>query len=72
MPIPIADIIKLLTNTEVLAKVLKVLFPDAADQVDAAIMELRKQREERRAKFKKAVANMDIPAVNVLIDELLP
>jgi hypothetical protein len=72
MPIPIADIIKLLTNTEVLAKVLKVLFPDAADQVDAAIMELRKQRKEKYAKIKKAAAEMDIPTVTSLIDELLP
>jgi hypothetical protein len=72
MPIPIADIIKLLTNTEVLAKVLKVLFPDAADQVDAAIMELRKQREEKRAKFKKALQDGDIPTLNSLIDDLLP
>jgi len=72
MPITIAEIAGLLTNPEIISKLLKLLFPDMSDQVDSAIMDLRKQREEKRAKFKKAVADMDDTAINLLIDELLP
>jgi len=58
-----------LLKPEVILAVLKVAFPTMSDQIDAEIMKLRKAKEEKRAKFKKAVEEMDIPTINSLTDE---
>lgn len=53
-----------LLNPEMILEILKVLKPDMATQINDEIMKIRKAREADRARFKKAVAEMDIPILN--------
>jgi flagellar basal body P-ring protein FlgI len=53
-----------LLNPEMILELLKIIKPDMATQIDAEIMKLRKEREADRAKFLKAINEMDIPTLN--------
>jgi (p)ppGpp synthase/HD superfamily hydrolase len=56
---------------ELIMQVLPILNPSQYDQIVAEINTQRKVREEKVAKFKKAIAEMDVAVLNSLIDELL-
>jgi (p)ppGpp synthase/HD superfamily hydrolase len=56
---------------ELIMQVLPILKPSQYDQIVAEINTQRKVREEKVAKFKKAIAEMDVAVLNSLIDELL-
>lgn len=63
----LAEILKALLgllNPEAILELLKIIKPDMATQIDAEIMKLRKEREADRAKFLKAINEMDIPTLN--------
>lgn len=56
-------------NPEMILEILKTIKPEITDQIDKEIMALRKEREDERAKFKEALAKMDIPALNAFSDK---
>lgn len=58
-----------LLNPEMILEILKTIKPEITDQIDKEIMALRKERENDRAKFKEALAKMDIPALNAFSDK---
>jgi hypothetical protein len=58
-----------LLNPEMILEILKTIKPDLTDQIDKEIMAFRKEREDDRAKFKEALAKMDIPALNAFSDK---
>jgi len=68
------ELIKALLKTaspEVLGKILSILFPDLAAQIETEIVKLRKERDEKKTKFLKALADNDWDTCNQLIAELL-
>jgi (p)ppGpp synthase/HD superfamily hydrolase len=56
---------------ELIMQMLPILKPSQYDQIVAEINDQRKEREEKVAKFKKAVQDMDMVILNAFIDELL-
>jgi (p)ppGpp synthase/HD superfamily hydrolase len=56
---------------ELIMQMLPILKPSQYDQIVAEINDQRKEREEKVAKFKKAVQDMDVVILNAFIDELL-
>jgi (p)ppGpp synthase/HD superfamily hydrolase len=56
---------------ELIMQMLPILKPSQYDQIVAEINDQRKEREEKAAKFKKAVQDMDVVILNAFIDELL-
>ena len=74
-----ADTIVLPTNSisavldilAVLLPMLKgVIAPELSDQIDKAIMAFRADRDAKRKALIDAVAAMDVPKINALIQEL--
>jgi hypothetical protein len=47
-----------------------IIAPELVDQINQTIMDLRKQREEKYAKFYEAIAKMDVAVLNALAREL--
>ena len=54
---------------QLILALLPKLSPSESDQITGAIMKLRKDKEAKRERFKKAVQEMDIPTLNALTAE---
>jgi hypothetical protein len=48
-----------------------IISPELSQQIDRAIMDFRKTREEKKKALLDAVTAMDVPRINVLLNELL-
>jgi formate dehydrogenase maturation protein FdhE len=56
---------------KILAELLPMIHPDERAKVQAKIEKLEKERDEKRKKALAAVEAGDIPALNLLLAELL-
>ena len=56
---------------KILAELLPMLHKDEAAKVQAKIEKLEKERDEKRKKALAAVEAGDVPALNLLLSELL-